>query len=89
MKRKTKAQREQEQRAALLRRVTDIYSGAQGAVWDNDDFVTAEILGQVIPVLRELFGTENTEYLFSLHCLRYFDSAASATNHLFSNGVRA
>ena len=32
MKRKTKAQREAEQRAALFQRVRDIYSGAQGCL---------------------------------------------------------
>ena len=89
MKRKTKAQREQAQKSALLIRIADIYSGAQGSAWGDDDFASAEILGQVIPVLKDLFGTDTNQYLFSPHCLRYFDSAASATDHLFGSGVRA
>lgn len=90
-KRKTKAQREGEQKAALLRRVTDVYSGALGAPWTNDEFATAEQLANVIPALRGIFGEQvpDREYMWAAHCIRYFDTAASATEHLFGQGIRA
>lgn len=89
MKRKTKAQREQEQRASLHQRIADVYSGAQGSSWDDAvDFATAEILSRVIPVLQSEFGTEERRCLFGPHCLAYFDTPSSAADHLFRNGVR-
>lgn len=90
MKRKTRSQREAEQRAALRQRITDVYSGALGTEWDEDQFATAEILSNVIPVLKEIFGDQvsGQEYLWAPHCLRYFDTAQSATDHLFSHGVK-
>ena len=91
-KRLTKADREAQQRAALLRRVTDVYSGALGGEWDDEQWANAETLSLVIPALKELFGeqlSEGMEYVWGQHCLRYFDTAESATSHLFSAGIRA
>lgn len=91
MKRKTKEQREAEQRAALLQRITDVYSGAVGQVWAVDDWANAEILSTVIPALQGMFGKQvnGTDYAFQNHCLKYFDTPQSACDHLFDLGFRA
>jgi hypothetical protein len=89
VKRLSKQQREGQQRAALLRRVTDVYSGAMGGEWDSDQFATAEILSRVIPALKELFSDQWHEYLCSPHMLHYFDTAKNATDRLFYEGIRA
>ncbi len=92
MRKKTlKQQKEDAQKAALLQRITDVYSGAQGAEWDHDnDFATAEILGQVIPVFVTMFDhNEGLNYLFNVHSLRHFDNPKRAMEHLFSAGIRA
>lgn len=89
MKRLTKQQKEDQQRAALLRRVTDVYSGAMGAIWTEDEFATAEILSRVLPALKELFDPQWQDYMHSPHGLSRFDNAKSATDWLFQEGVRA
>lgn len=90
-KRQTKEQREAVQKAELLRRVTDVYSGAIGKAWERDDFATAENLSKVIPALKDLFGEQDPlrGYVWELHCLNYFDNPRTATEHLFSSGFRA
>lgn len=90
-KRKTKAQREAEQRAALLRRVHDVYCGAKGQLWDSDDFSTAAQLSNIVPALRDLFASQHSEmtYPWQPHCLHYYDTAESAADFLFSQGYRA
>lgn len=89
MKRLSKQQKEDQQRAALLRRVTDVYSGAMGGEWDQDQFATAEILSRVIPALKELFSSQWHEYLTNPHGLHHFDNAKSAAERLFNEGIRA
>jgi hypothetical protein len=89
VKRLSKQQKEDQQRAALLRRVTDVYSGAMGAIWSVDDFATAEILSRVIPALRELFAKHWKDYMSNAHALNHFDNAESAAAWLFEQGVRA
>lgn len=86
-KRITKSQREAAAKAALRQRVFDIYSGAQGAKWDEECFATAEVLSRVIPVLEKVFDTE--EWVFQAWNLGYFNGVDSATEFLFRNGVRA
>lgn len=89
MKRLTKQQKEDQQRAALLRRVTDVYSGAIGQEWSEDEFATAEILSRVIPALRELFSKQWKDYMNSPHSLHHFDNARMAADWLFQEGIRA
>lgn len=89
MKRKTKAQREHEAKAALLQRVEDIYAGALGMECDDDQWATADILSRVVPALREIFSSDSNAYLFEVHCLQYFDTAKSAAQHLYGCGIRA
>ena len=89
-KRKTKAQREAEQLEALTLRITDIYSGAQGSAWGDEDFANAEVISNVIPTLISVFGCpEGNGCLFRGYSLRYFDNPASASEHLFKYGYRA
>lgn len=92
-KRKTKEQREADERAALLQRITDIYSGANGGVWTEDEFAYAELLSRVVPVLRKLFLCEEmgrmNAHCFEPHCLNYYDTPKAATEFLFDKGVRA
>lgn len=89
-KRPTKAQRDAAQKAALLRRVTDVYSGALGAEWGEDEWATAEILASVIPALRDIFGEQaGRDYMWECHCIDRFDTAKTATDFLFEAGIRA
>ena len=88
-KRKTKAQREAEEYAALLQRITDIYSGATGQEWGDGDWATADNLSRVLPAIRELFETEAGDWKFGLHAINYYDTAETAATFLYKNGVRA
>jgi hypothetical protein len=89
MKRQSKAQKEAVEKAKLLQRVMDVYSGAMGGAWDTDQFATAEILSRVIPTLRELFNEQWKDLLHSPRCLRYYDTAETAAEFLYVQGVRA
>jgi hypothetical protein len=68
----------------LLKRITDIYSGAQGQRWDIDDFATAEQLSKVIPVLHEIFGTDpKKEWVFGVRAIDRFNDPASAADWIY------
>jgi len=84
-----KAKREAQARAALLQRVTDVYSGAMGGEWDANQFATAEILSRALPTLREIFNKQWRDLLHSPHCLSHYDTAATASAFLYDHGVRA
>lgn len=89
MKRPTKAQKEEAAKQKLSAIIRAVYSGAMGGVWDDDQFATAEILSRVIPALQDMFPAENKDYMWRGHCLHHFDTAASATEHLYAQGIRA
>jgi hypothetical protein len=90
MKRMTKAQKEAAQKAALLQRVTDVYSGATGGEWLHDEcFIDAAQLCRVMTCLRDLFTSTDREWMFGIHVLDKFLSAESATEFLYREGVRA
>ncbi len=90
MKRRTKEQREAELKAALLRRVTDVYAGAGGRLWETDDFAIAADLSRIVPALKDLLGPQlEAHYLWAPHCLEYFNDPQSAANFLFDAGFRA
>lgn len=80
---------EKRERAALLRRVRDVYAGAAGRVWTEDDFATADDLAKVMPALREMLVIEGREYVFDLHCIDRFDCPETAADHLYRHGVQA
>jgi hypothetical protein len=89
MKRVTKAQKEEAAKQRLSEIVHAVYSGATGKKWDGDDFASADTLAGVVPALEDMFGIEGREYMWRGLCLKYFDTAETAAEHLFSNGVRA
>ena len=91
-KRKTKAQREAELKAALLQRLADIYSGAAGEKWVyGEQWATAELLTKIIWACKEIFGPQRPEidWPFNTHSIEYFDTPESACEHLFEAGYRA
>lgn len=89
-KRLTKAQREAQQKKALLQRITDVYSGAQGQAWGQDDFANAEILANAIHALKGMFGDQvGWKHIWECHCIDRFDTPKTATDFLFGVGIRA
>lgn len=90
MRRQTKAKKEAAQKAALLRRVSDVYSGAIGYAWDsNENFAVADTLCRVLPALQTLFSKQWKDYMHATGNLNNYDTADSATEFLYSHGVRA
>jgi len=98
MKRKTKAQREEEAKLALRQRVHDIACGAAGFQFDQDsEFATADFLERFVPALKAQFefeekteqGTTSNKYLFEVRNLHHYDNIDSTTEFLFTNQVRA
>lgn len=90
MKRMTKAQKEEAQKAALLRRVTDVYSGAIGYAWDSEEnFAVADTLCRVLPALQTLFAKHWKDYMHATGNLNNYDTADTAAAFLYRNGVRA
>jgi len=90
MKRETKQQREDRLRAALLQRLTDIYAGAQGCIWGDDDFANAEVLSRAARVIKDIFA-EQKEYswYWEIGNIHYFDNPQAACDFLFEQGFRA
>lgn len=90
-KRKTKAQREAEQLAALEQRIRDIYSGACGrAMWCDDDFPCAEELSRIIPTVRDVFGERHPNwYVYQVRCLDRWELPGRVAEWLFELGFRA
>jgi len=89
-KRKTKAQREAEQKAALRQRVADIATGAAGYELDADsEFSTAEVLSRLMPALQIQFSMEGRDYLWALSNLGNYNDIDSTTDFLYEHGVRA
>ena len=90
-KRKTKAQKESEEKAALAQRLNDIYSGALGYKWDDDELLIAdgELLSKVVMACRAIFKTEDNEYLFEIHNLDEYNTVEKLTEFYYRNGVRA
>lgn len=93
MKRKTKREiRETAERAALLRRVTDIIIGATGGAMTgcDDDGVFGPVeLSRIVPAIKAAFVDDEHLYLVSLHNLDEYDGAEKITEFLFRNGVQA
>lgn len=87
-KRQTKAQRKRLQKDALLQRIIDIYSGANGGVVDEFESCFPVVLAKALPVMRETFGTKGS-YIWSLHNLEEFETPSSACDYLFERGYRA
>jgi hypothetical protein len=71
----------------LKQRIHDIYSGAIGKDWkDDDDFADAENLSNILPALRDVFAPEKeNEWIFGNRLLSYFIDVESATDHLWES----
>ena len=97
VKKKTKEQREYEQRQALRQRVEDICAGATyGEVYEYsvDQYpFSATDLSRIVPALQKAFlcmeeGRHN-DYLFRPMQLDHYENVDSITDFLFDHGVRA
>jgi len=89
-KRKTKAQRETEQKAALRQRVADIATGAAGYEFDcQGEFSTAEMLSRFIPALKVQFDEEGRSHLWNAGNLNNYENIDSTADFLWEYGVRA
>ena len=54
---------DQERYDALLQRVTDIYSGAVGGMWNNEDYlVSAEELSVIVPAIGAVLIPEEYDW---------------------------
>jgi len=97
MKKKTKAQREKEARAALWQRVCDIASGAAGRGVDDpyDNFFNPEDLAKLLPALEDRLdlpkiGDNRRSHLTdNPHNLNYYTDLETLVDFLFEQGVRA
>lgn len=97
-KRLTKEQKEQAQRDALRQRVDDIYLGATGDCWQEDNgepwpeqfmsFVMALRTAFQIP-MNEEEGEPGNEHLWSLWNLDKMRTPEAATEFLFEHHVTA
>ena len=90
-KRKTKAQREEEQRAALFRRIADIYLCATGEVQNEDGdncYLTVDQFVDVHRAIECAFGWQRP-WMAKAHNADEFKNAASLTDWLFNCGYRA
>jgi hypothetical protein len=87
MARKTK----QQQIDALTQRLQDIYSGASGRFFANEEeWPTAEELSRIIPAAQATFDPEEEKpYLWAAHNLDEWECIAGAAEWLHSNGIRA
>lgn len=98
MKRRAKVGSVAQAKAALRRRLDDIFLGATGAVWDSssDGPDPIEFMAFVRAV-RAAFrirpgegrSSPGNEYLWSLHALENYRNPQAATEYLFVNDVRA
>lgn len=97
-KRKTKEQRESEERLALRQRVDDMFLAATGYSFDDEQaepwptewmrFVRALRDAFMVAENKEI-GEGGNEYLWSLNNLEHFCNPAEATVTLYRGGVRA
>ncbi|TFZ81451.1 hypothetical protein [Candidatus Macondimonas diazotrophica] len=90
-KRTTKQQRENQQLKALTQRISDIYCGASGGVWnEEEECPTAEQLSVIGPAVRSTFQGENVpEWVWDFINLDKFERPSVLAKQLFEYGVRA
>lgn len=85
----TKAKREEQQKAWLRQRVSDVCRGAAGFDIDHpDEWTTCEHLSRIVPALEVIFGIENNKHLWKTHNLHYYNDVDSITDFLWENEVR-
>ena len=94
-KRKTKQQREDEQREMLRQRLNDLFTGATGSAYDGECQPRPEEFMKFCQITKRVFcvrsfdGEDGNEYLWEIWNLEQFRTPDHATDHLFDNGVRA
>ncbi len=96
-RRKTKAQREQEERAALRQRVDDLFAGATGEYWDEECEPWPEDFMSFVRALHLAFfvrpdedsGEHGNEYLWGLFNLEKYRNPEAAADFLYEHDVRA
>lgn len=91
IKRLTKKQRDTIELNALTKRISDIYCGASGGVWSEDeDFPTAEQLAVIAPAIRSTFNKPDLpSWIWDFHNLAKFEQPSRIAAQLFEYGVRA
>lgn len=102
MKRKTKQEREREEKAALRQRLWDMALGACGAYTGTMDdmeelnctpYSSLEHFGAFLAAVKRAFERSDEGYrnshLFESHCWRHWNDFDNLTNHLYRGGVRA
>lgn len=78
------------EKRALRQRVRDLACGAFGDDFDQEtEFATAEFLSRFIVALKITFGEEGRNWMWEPRSLHHFDTIESATNFLFTQGIRA
>lgn len=88
----TKQQIEQKAKDALIKRITDIYSGASGSDMSKEDaFIGLYEASNAIPAMRDIFSPQvpNSDYLWMPHMLDKYEDPRKAAEVLFNAGVRA
>ena len=89
-KRKTKAQKEAEEKAALRQRLTDIYSGAYGYPWvDGESYIRSGPLSRIIPACVGLLNDDHDIYQMVDHNISEYESVEKLTEFYYRLGVRA
>lgn len=93
-KRKTKAERIEDEKTALRQRVVDMLSGANGGVIEIDEgCVYPDTLSRWLCAIRETLLTQEQRDerpgLMNPAALGYFATAESAADFLYQHGVRA
>ena len=95
-KRKTKAERIEDEKAALQQRLADMLRGAEGGDLDPDDDCAAiypGILSNWLSAIRWTLLTKEQRDerpgMMNPACLGYFENVPKATDWLYEYGVRA
>lgn len=90
-KRKTKAQREAEQKAALRQRVADIVAGAAGEDRDDDDCYVIYVteMSRLTAAVEARFGLEAEHPALGRWNLDEWETVGSLTDLLWRFDVRA
>lgn len=75
---------------ALQQRLNDIYSGAAGHRWDEEnEWPDAELLSRVYPAVRAIFIAESVDpFIFDTRNLGHFESPSRLAKFLYPYGAR-
>lgn len=86
-----KESREQAERSALLQRIEDIWTGANGGCPPSgDDFANASLLATFVVGCQRTFDPKKQErWAWEIHNLNHYDTPQSTADFLYERGVRA